>query len=357
VDHVGYPGPSGSVHVSICTSYVDAAGAETIASSELVRLVARHEFGHVLGFGDAAAPNSDVDFMARGIHAGALAPYTFNELDIAMLTEAYGRKPAGALVDGQGDCLALVNGGLAFATCDGSAAQMFTFARGELIQGATGQCVTAAASELATATSCSVPLDAADQAWEPLQVQIRGFGGDCLQIDAAGDGEGGAGPGLAVNDCPDLRTGGAVWTVDYVDGGTRIRFHTPSNDCLTVDPSTLVVSLEACDGCAESDSACPTPDRFEVNGAGQIRFGAECLSGPALGSGHAETPDHGPASLAPCSLAPSMLWNLSGRIESPAGTALSYPLSVGTSAFGARTVNQGAFESQIFDFYFSDSTP
>jgi hypothetical protein len=357
VDHVGYPGPNGRVNLSICTSYYDAAGTQTIATPDLVRLVARHEFGHVLGFNDAAAPNSDDDFMARGIRTGELSQYGFGPLAIGMLTEAYGRKPAGALLDEHGDCLSVRDGALAFASCDGSAAQTFAFVRGALAHPSTGDCIVATTSAGASAAACSSTPDAANQGWQPLEAQIRGFGGDCLQLDASADGQGGAGPGLAMDACPDLRTRNGVWTVEFVDGGARIRLRElGTTDCVTADPSTLALSLDACDDCAETDPACGTQDRFSVNDAGQIRQASECLHVRDSGSGHAQVPDTGPVELAPCSLAPSMLWNLSGRIESSTGTALTYPTSAGTLAFGARTIGQGAFDNQIFDFYFSEST-
>jgi hypothetical protein len=358
VDHVGYPGPNGSVHVSVCTSYFDAAGKETSAVPELVQLAARHEFGHVLGFDDSAAPNSDTDFMARGIHTSELGQYAFGALPIGMLTQAYGRKPAGALLDEHGDCLGLNGGVFSFATCDGSAAQVFSFAQGALVHPNTGDCIAAAPSGVASAASCSAAPATADQDFQPVEVQVRGFGGECLQIDSATDGQGGAGPELTAGDCPDLRTKSAVWTVEYVDAGTRIRMRAVgTSDCVTADPSTLALKVDSCDDCAETDPMCSAADRFAVNAWGQIRLAGQCLAVPDLGSGQARLPSAGKVELAPCSLGPSMLWNLTGRIETSAGTALTYPINTGTPELGAKTIGLGAYDNQIFDFYFSDSPP
>ena len=364
IDRVGYPGPGGSVHVSICTRYNDASDQVQPVSDGLLRLVARHEFAHVLGFADAGASNSTVDFMARGLYTSELGLYTFSALDIGMLTEAYGRKPAGALVDARGDCLTLANGVLDFTSCDASAAQTFTFAHGELVHPDTAECLAAVPADAAAVAACAVDAPATvNQAWQPAATQIRGFGGECLQVVDADSGEGGAGgavaAALAVNVCPDFDTPSALWSLESVDDGTRVRLRVAGGaDCVTARSDTLALTLEACDDCAETDPTCASVDRFTVNDAGQIRFGGYCFEAPDYETfGHGDSPDSGLLKLDPCSLAPSMLWNLSGRIESAAGMALTRPLDAGALLLTASPVGDGSPDAQIFDFYFSDSTP
>ena len=353
VDRVGYPGPTGSVNLSLCTLYDDASGAESTTSDALLRLVARHEFGHVLGFADAADPNALGDVMARGIHTSELDQYPFTAADIGMLVEAYGRKPAGALVDERGDCLTFTNAALGFGLCDGSAPQAFEFTGGELVHPDTGTCLSSAPSAAATLAACVTGSPAAaNQAWQPAEVEVRGFGGSCLQTQTSGST-----PALTVDACPAFGTANALWAVESVDAGARVRIRQAgTTQCVTADLVDLGLSVDDCDNCPAVDAACDVVDRFSVTSAGQIRSGSYCFAEDAFGEpGDYETPHFG-LSLTPCTLASSMLWNLSGRIESTAGAALTWSSDSAASPPSSAPIGSTS-GSQIFDFYFSDSTP
>lgn len=360
VDRVGYPGPSGAVHVSICTTYLDASNDVQTATPDLLRLVARHEFGHVLGFDDAPMPDDPSDFMARGIHTQGLDQYPFTDIHIGMLVEAYGRKPAGALVDERGDCLSFANGELGFTTCDGSATQVFTFAGGELANPSTGLCVSSSLSTAATPAPCTSGSPAGDQAWQPAAVEIRGFGGLCLQSQDNGEDNGGGGGepsvfDLTVDDCPTFGTPSALWTVEPVDGGARVRLRQAGGaECVRADTSGLSLVLAACDPCDETDPSCSIVDRFTVAQPGQIRLGGYCFAEQASERDDGEVPAAG-LTFGPCTLAPSMLWNLSGRIEGGAGGALTRSFDSEAPPLAAEAIGDTAHGSQILDFYFVSS--
>jgi hypothetical protein len=99
------------VQVTLCRSYVDAAGTEHHVDGEqnqsLVRLLARHQFGHVLGLPDGAT--GDPTGMQRSVNAGHEDEMALTADDYVKLGAAAGAgyipKPMHSIVTSSGSCL------------------------------------------------------------------------------------------------------------------------------------------------------------------------------------------------------------------------------------------------------------
>ena len=102
----GNPGEGRPVHVEICDSYFAEGAAERSTSTEpLIRLLARHQFGHVLGLLDGADPHETV--MVRGVDKNRADEVVVTEIDYMAISVSYGyyRKHRFALASPLGQCL------------------------------------------------------------------------------------------------------------------------------------------------------------------------------------------------------------------------------------------------------------
>lgn len=94
--------------VTLCRTYVDPVGVEHKAYEDesLVRLLARHQFGHVLGLPDG--PGADPTGMQRGVESDQVDALVLTPEDyVALATNdgAYASKPQKSLVTPAGQCL------------------------------------------------------------------------------------------------------------------------------------------------------------------------------------------------------------------------------------------------------------
>jgi hypothetical protein len=122
---LGYPGAGKQLIVGICRSYRDDAGGKLRDLEEaVVRFVALHQFGHVLGLheADKAAVHYTGNIMARGIRSSTVAPMLWAD-DIAVLGSELGYKPEASIVHVSGWCLDTTGGQVALSRCSASEAQ------------------------------------------------------------------------------------------------------------------------------------------------------------------------------------------------------------------------------------------
>jgi hypothetical protein len=353
IDRIGYPGATGTVNVTLCRRFTDAKPSGRIASEALLRLVARHEFGHVLGFDDVVKDYNPFEFMARAIDEDRLDGYEFDTPHAARLQIAYGRKPAGALVDTLGNCLTITGGTLSFDHCDGSAEQTFYLENGQLSNAGGNNCLHADASSGVVDLADCVPagsLPPAEQLWRADAVDVVGFGGYC---PSSGDD---------LFNC----VGDPVWMLwspDLVDGGRRIRLRMKAEAydyCARVVAATnldfaryVLKSDVPCDDCMETDPECNDPDRFEFTASGQLEIDGQCLAIPVTGAPEGwGMPGLGGVEVVPCASQPRMIWNLSGRFANAAGRVLSRSTS-GTPTLVTRPIEDEPSPNDILDFYLS----
>jgi hypothetical protein len=325
-DRIGYPGPEGSVNISLCLGYEDGDGLDHHTSEPLLRLVTRHEFGHALGFDDAAPHAIAWEFMAPGLDANYLDSYTFDYPDIWPLQRAYGFKPSGSIVDPNGRCLTASGGTPAFVTCDGSPEQAFHFVNEQLWDEGTNQCLRADPTDgTVTFVACTPAGSTPDpaQTWLPAQVLMHPDGHTCVFDNDF----------VATDLCAD-GFGSPLWNMDLIDGGRRFRFwktdkHDATIDrCIALtyaDPSDAKgagLDLIDCEQCASTAPGCD----FEFTDAEQIANAGICLM--ADGEGSPPTPFSPPAEYSgldhgPCSLQQRSAWSLELRFVGGANQVLA----------------------------------
>jgi hypothetical protein len=100
------PAPNAVVPVTLCRSIAGAKGAPAPVSESLLRLLARHQFGHVLGLADGVDPAQTG--MLRGVVLGQEDAVVLTAGDYESLSDdghGYGRKPSASLVTPSGACL------------------------------------------------------------------------------------------------------------------------------------------------------------------------------------------------------------------------------------------------------------
>ena len=342
IDRVGYPGKAGSLDLRLCIRFRDTNGDARTASEELLRIVARHEFGHALGFDDLFKTYDDLelDFMTPAVDTARLTSYPFEHQHIWGLQQAYGRKPSGALVAPNGHCVARTsNGELALDVCDASPAQQFRFVDGQLAHEATATCLRADPGDGAVSLStCTAAPPAAEQSWQLGAVQVWSYGGLCLGTPS---GE------LKLEAC---RAGDPehLWDVDWLDDGTHFRFREPETELCVDAADDFSLTEKQCDGtCIETDENCAHADRFDSPGPGQVAIEGRCLSTP-------DPPDKPPSNVAlvTCSFQPRMVWNLSGRIVGGTNQVLARSEDAGSVLLVAQPLTSGEpLDNEIFDYY------
>ena len=310
IDHVGYPGAGGSVTIELCLGYLDAGGIQRDMDEPLLRLVARHEFAHALGFDDAAPYAVLNEFMSRGIYASDLSVYTFEYRHIWPLQRAYGFKPSGSIVDSNGRCLTPSDGVPTFTVCDGSAEQAFHFMNDQLWDEGNSTCLRAGPSDGTLSFAACAPSGSTadpEQIWQPDHVLMHPYGHLCVYDNGF----------VATDECDSAYTN-PVWDMQLIDGGRRFRFREDAQDeCIAVtsdaiDTDSHQLELIPCDTCATTAPGCD----FEFTDAEQIANDDVCIG--VAGDWSVDSPFAPPTTYAavyhgPCSLQQRMAWSLELR--------------------------------------------
>jgi hypothetical protein len=150
---IGNPGIGGESRVGICRSYRDAEGLFHVTNDALVRFIARHQFGHVIGLDERYDDTRSTMVRAirsSSVHSGAWAS------DIADLLPRYSYKPDLSIVHASSRCLdTAAAGGL--ARCSGSTTQRLrAFGDRVEIEG-TSQCLAAGDGGALELGGCAPP--------------------------------------------------------------------------------------------------------------------------------------------------------------------------------------------------------
>ena len=357
------------------------------AREHCARAVAVHEFGHVLGFyheeerddytaprgvapGDPCAKQSfansnkrlygAVDLQSVMSYCGQpfSTPSTWKENlspgDIAGVQRAYGRRIAGSLVSSRGNCVAAHaeagDGAPVFVWgCDEAKDdQEWIRAIGGTLRLAPNRCMHASAAAGATVGlyTCTV----ASPAWQFEQVQLRGWGGLCLDLKG---GSTTPGNGVQLWDCSAYGGQNQRWTIV----GAQIKYGAAgSAHCLTASGATNGAAM-VIQPCAQT-----TSQYFTFLPGGEIRpqSGTNlCLDARAVtdsdylaGNG---LPANGAAVQAYSCLTNQLnqKWNLSGSIKL-SGTNLCLERAGSSHAWGTRLQvgTCASVQAQYWDYYF-----
>jgi hypothetical protein len=355
IDHIGYAGNGEPVNITLCLKY---DRVENSRQEDMLRLVARHEFGHALGFDDVSYAPQSGEFMTREINSNDLANDGFYSQHIALLQQAYGFKPSGAFVDVRGFCLT-TSGAAAdpsFVNCDGSPGQAFDLKNGQIHSETADTCLRADATTGGVSFgACAADGSAPDptQAWQPSNVLVRGYGGLCLHDDS--------GPSLAT--CESLQPS-EFWDLEFVDGSTSFRLHDPgSGNCIGVGEDSFAtgnfeLKFASCDDCDCDGCADKMECNLEFTPDEQIAIDDWCLAVPSKpdDAGNESSfgpPASGPLEIHPCSLERRMAWSLSARVVG--GTSQVLTELTGSYAFSATQTSKdtptAGIASDTFDLY------
>jgi hypothetical protein len=242
-----------ALHVGICASYFDASGTELeLADDEaLARFVVRHQFGHVLGLGEAYT-SAEAIVMTPAVRASAVDSTVWAH-DIWLLNQDYGYKPEGAIVHVSGKCLTANGDAVGLEPCARIASQVFR-SFPDRIEGEGGKCLVVngypsePAIELA---DCSLSPPASKLAQRRSQWHAPGH---CVAPRERPVVAGGV---LETRPCAEIFDAAAAWSFEIAgsDGPlalARIRYAS-ENLCVTAPPTlstTLnvhVPTLEPCD--------------------------------------------------------------------------------------------------------------
>jgi hypothetical protein len=327
----GYPGPGATLPVRICRSYYDAYGDPHDASEALLRFVARHEFGHVLGFGDEGYVDPGTDTMTQALRLGAAGSIPFNHTNVNGLQNAYGPKPSHSFLGSFGSCLIPAGQAFAGSVCDGSVGQRWQPDAGKLRHLATGTCLRSGSTPGSVELGdCSTPANDPRLLWEPRRVAWRGYGGWCVAIRPN--------PGphdspLSVEPCVPGKSEQTFW-FEFL-GADQVRVHPTSAPSVCVtrpgDWGFPLPGLATCDG---------VRDTFEAQ-SGQLSAERHCLT--AMTS---------QVEFRACAESSTQVWTMSGPFENPSGSALSLSGGAGNLSLGSQTAVFPAAAPHVFDYHF-----
>ncbi len=353
IDRIGYPGDGGTVNITLCLDYVDADGNTQTTAPDLLRIIARHEFGHALGFDDLSKTYDATEFMARAIDTSRTYNYNFLSQHISLLEQAYGFKPRGSIVDPRGFCLTNAAGTPSFVNCDGSSAQAFHIANDQIHVESDDTCLRADPSDGSLSFSACDP-NGADptETWHFNETLLRGYSDVCLYMFG----------GPYVNPC-ELIQPKPYWNVESIDGGKSFRFLWPGtpDECITEEPSaTMTFDLSyidpPCSACNASDTFCD----FAFTEAGQIARDDWCLTTPGVfetynggnEDGFSLSRSNADAEIEPCSLEPRAVWSLNTQLVNGNGQALAeYSDSDALFAIPSDAIGARAIETANFEYY------
>jgi hypothetical protein len=335
---IGKPSTGAETRFGICRTYLDANDMSQTLEEPVMRFLARHQFGHVLGLWDVA-PSARTT-MSRGIELSRIDEYQPSTSELMDVHYRYGRKHSGAVATTHGRCLDVVNGAIQPLPCKNPTEQRWAPMLGELTSLSSSSesvCVRLVGQKGIEVRPCDseprVP------AWSMTHAQWRGPGGCVSPLTQPAV----SGSSLVTGPCLAVGEPSQAWFFEIFDSDansllTRIR-PSDSNLCLTVpngfESLGVVPLLEVCgpDGTTEQI--------FHLQGNGTIRFSDFCLNWEDT---------NGDIYLLDLCTWPH--WVLSGAFESSTGLALRTPLDDSGSALMATPLVGLPTNEQIFDFYF-----
>jgi hypothetical protein len=308
-----------------------------------LRLVARHEFGHVLGFEHLVVGDGFNEFFASVIQLTNLGDMRFYYPHVGRLQWTYGAKPSGSLTTYRGKCL---DSDLMLSSCAGSSAQRWSLLGDELEQATTGQCLgmteDGAAMGLVTCESAEPAIASAN--WRLSRVQVRSYGGLCLEEADFGGGE----FGVPAEECKDFDYEKQLFDVEGIENGRKIRLRRGSR-CVELDSAVRSPWLKPCDDCALDDPACDALDRLELTDQGQLALGGNCLQSPTFEWTNIQ-PEPGQVLIEPCEALPNFRWNLSGVLQREDGLTVTPTVDSGDGLFTTGAFESSLTSTQVFDY-------
>lgn len=292
--------------VGICRSYFDASGErhDLDENEALVRFVARHQFGHVLGLREAGIHDVST-VMVRGVRSAHIDSTVWAD-DIRGLGPG---KPEGAIVSASGSCLD-APGSVGLWNCSGSASERF-LALPERIEVLGGNCL-GVSVEAAGAVSCST-LDTANAfALRRARWSAPGYCVAPRELPVT--------PGtlLATQPCTAVGEASQTWAFDIVgiNAATgrphaRIRF-VAENYCVSVaEPFRGAGDVPTLEPCGTADAL------FVLGPGGDV---SKTVAGPSGQRFCLDWLDNSVLHFRSCSFRPFVL---TGPLETPRGRALS----------------------------------
>jgi hypothetical protein len=330
ITRYGYPGPDAKLDLTICKGYDDVNG-ELPVDDVLLRYVARHLFGHVLG----RAHDSVGDFMVGVIELSRIPDLMFGERTIDVFQQTYGGKPSGSLVNAGGRCVGSPDGdAVGMHVCDGSTETRWQALKGQLVAEGGTKCLHASGSDSTTLEKCEPTGE--DFVWETNDVQWRGYGGRCVTKSTASNYW-----SLVLEPCRALGDPDQTWSFDFYDD-RRVRISRADNECVHIPEADggepLWPELAPCDA---GDGA---RDGLEITRSGQLALSGYCIESDA--SNYA-------VRLSPCLAIPAQSFYLSGPLghddDQDPGTVLTL---LPTGKLNASTLDGASSQAQIFDYHF-----
>jgi hypothetical protein len=326
IPRYGYPGPRAKLDLEICKRYVDDNGYVEVDDA-LLRYVARHLFGHVLG----RAHDSVGDFMGGIIELSWIPDLVFGERTIDVFQQTYGGKPSGSLVNAGGRCVGSPDGdAVDMRVCDGSTETRWQALKGQLVAEDGTKCLRASGSGSASLWPCEPTAE--DFVWETNDVQWRGYGGRCVTKSTASIYW-----SLVLEPCRALGDADQTWSFDFYED-RRVRIRRADNECVHIPEADGEApqwpELAPCDA---SDGA---RDGLEITRSGQLALSGYCIESDAS-SNYA-------VRLSPCRAIPAQSYYLSGPLGHDDGV-----LTLSSDGrLNAAPMSGAPSQAQIFDYHF-----
>ncbi len=362
---IGAPLAARAIPLEICLSYTVPGADEPVSADEaLTRLLARHQFGHVLGLTDGDDPRATV--MVRGVELArvdrivpTISDYAALELPAdppSRFTFEYLGKHALSLVTPQGDCIGtsdLSAGAMLGATsCFSPTPQTWSppLARLEASDSPPEYCAAQAVAGEPVLLSTCAPGGSASEFHQPT-VKWR-TPTACVAADASPPS---AGTGVVTSPCTAMDDPLEAWSFEILEPSTDgasflTRIHLAGTElCLSIDDvpaeGARTLALDTCSaGLTTDDPQVFTLGRTSPWGGargtiGTIEASIGCFVDWQSADGNLDCEDVGPQSA----------WFLSGPVVNDDGLVLTL-LDDGTVAAVALPAAPSGLP--FFDFYF-----
>jgi hypothetical protein len=239
----GKPDGDVPIRLSLCRSYADNAGEHhAVEENEaLIRLLARHQFGHALGFPDGTDARRTV--MVRGVERGRESEIQLTTEDYAALYTVLG-KPENRILTQAGACVTATaveaGASLGIAPCADAAPEQAFVPANDWIQHADARvCVQSSGTsgDAATVAACAPLLPGDDQLFRLAHAQWR-TPTHCVapeHVPAT------AGTRLVTEACEDAGPGAQAWLFEIryedKDYGYYAQIRFADSDLCVVTPS------------------------------------------------------------------------------------------------------------------------